>query len=146
MSQLLTSRQGQVSTASPAGRVLWPLLTAAGGMVAAGYVGVVDPNEPGHYPTCPFLFLTGYYCPGCGSMRAVHALAHGDLGSALDSNPLTVLFLPYLLWAWGSWLYRSVTGRQKGDLAPPWVVWALLVLVIAFWGLRNLPGFAWLAP
>jgi hypothetical protein len=146
LSRLLTVRLGRALAASPAGRVLWPLLTAAGGLTAAALVGVVDPNEPGHYPTCPFLYLTGYYCPGCGSLRAVHAIVHGDLGQALDRNPLTVLFLPYLLWAWGSWLYRSVTGRQKGDLAPPWVVWSLLVAVIAFWALRNLPGFAWLAP
>jgi hypothetical protein len=126
---------------------LWqPLLVAAAGLVGAAYVGVVDPNEPGHYPSCPFLFITGYYCPGCGSTRAIHAIVHGDLGQAFDHNPLTVLFLPYLVWAWGSWLHRSLTGRQQGDPAPPWVIWTLLVAVVLFWILRNLPGFAWLAP
>lgn len=123
-----------------------PLATAAVAAAGITLVGVVDPNEPGHYPTCPFLYLTGYYCPGCGSMRAFHALAHGNVGQAFDRNPLTVLFLPYLIWAWGSWVYRIRSGRSKGDLAPPSVIWAILVVVIAFWVLRNLPFFSWLAP
>ena len=130
----------------PGGRLAAPLATAAVAIAGVAYVGAVDPNQPGHYPTCPFLYLTGYYCPGCGSLRAVHALVHGNLGQALGKNPLTVVFVPYLLWAWVSWLHRSRTGRPKGDPAPPWVIWTLLGVVIAFWVLRNLPGFAWLAP
>jgi hypothetical protein len=125
---------------------LQPLMTAAAGLAAATYIGVVDPNEQGHYPGCPFLLLTGYYCPGCGSTRAVHAVVNGDLGEALDRNPLTVLLLPFLMWVWGSWLYRSITGRQNRDPAPPWAVWGLVVAVSAFWVLRNLSGFSWLAP
>ena len=35
-----------------------------------GVVAVLDPNEPGHYPTCPFLRLTGLGVPGCGSLAA----------------------------------------------------------------------------
>ena len=128
------------------GRLAAPLVTAAVGIVGVAYVGVVDPSEPGHYPTCPFLFITGRYCPGCGSMRAIHGLAHGDVMAALDQNPLTVLAVPYLVWAWVGWFLRSRTGKAKAWLAPPWVIWALLVVVIAFWVLRNLPGFSWLAP
>jgi hypothetical protein len=130
----------------PEDRPVAPVATAAVAVVAAAYIAAVDPNHPGHYPTCPFLSLTGYYCPGCGSLRAIHALTHGDVVQALHRNPLTVVFAPYLIWAWGSWLYRTVTGRPRGDLAPPWVLWALLVVVTAFWVLRNLPGFSWLAP
>lgn len=33
------------------------VLVAAAAVVA--FVAVVDPNEQGHYPTCPFLALTG---------------------------------------------------------------------------------------
>lgn len=139
-------RPGTALVASPAGRVLAPLATAVAGACAALYVAAVDPNKPGHYPTCPFLFVTGYYCPGCGSLRAVHAIMHGDLIQAVHRNPLTVVFLPYLVWVWVLWLYRGITGRPRGDLAPPWAIWTLLVVVIAFWVLRNLPGFSWLAP
>ncbi|HET9657375.1 MAG TPA: DUF2752 domain-containing protein [Kineosporiaceae bacterium] len=139
-------RPGIPFAGSPAGRVLAPLAVAAAAVCTAAYVGAVDPNQPGHYPTCPFLYLTGYYCPGCGSLRAIHAVVHGDLLQAVDRNPLTVAFLPYLVLTWISWLRRGITGAPRRDLAPPWVIWTLLGVVVAFWVLRNLPGFAWLAP
>ena len=47
---------------------------------------MVDPNQPGHYPTDPFLAITGLYCPGCGTLRALHALARGDLLTASTST------------------------------------------------------------
>ena len=47
-----------------------PVGAAGLALAATAYVGLVDPNESGHYPTCPFLALTGRFCPGCGSLRA----------------------------------------------------------------------------
>ena len=110
-------------------------------------VATVDPERPGHYPTCPFLALTGWWCPGCGSLRAVHALAHGDVATALDRNVLTVLAVPALVVAWFAWLRRALTGRPRSDrAAPPWLLWALLGLFVAFGVLRNTPAGSWLAP
>jgi hypothetical protein len=43
-----------------------PLMVAGATLAATTYVGAVDPNEGGHYPACPFLALTGLYCPACG--------------------------------------------------------------------------------
>jgi len=119
---------------------------AAGTAATVGFVGLVDPNRPGHYPTCPFLFVTGYYCPGCGSLRAIHALAHGDLVTAIDRNVLLVATLPFLLAAFVGFTRRRVTGRPRTWLAPPWVIYGLFALVVAYWVLRNVPAFAWLAP
>ncbi|WP_367892778.1 DUF2752 domain-containing protein [Flavivirga jejuensis] len=31
-----------------------------------------DPSEYNIFPKCPVYSLTGIYCPGCGSQRAVH--------------------------------------------------------------------------
>ncbi len=126
---------------------LQPLLVAATGLAAAAYVGVVDPNHPGHYPTCPFLALTGYYCPGCGSTRAVHAIVNGDLVQALHRNPLTVVFLPFLGLLWLRWLRDSRSGGPQRPLVlPRWAVWAVVGGISTFWVLRNLPGFSFLAP
>ncbi len=127
-------------------RVVRPWLVAAASVASVAYVAAVDPNSPGHYPTCPFLAITGFYCPGCGSLRAVHALAHGHLAHALGSNPLTVAAVPLLLAAWLGWLRRSRTGRGRSWAAPGWAVWALLGVVVAFWCLRNVPGLTWLGP
>jgi hypothetical protein len=73
-------------------------------------------------------------------------MAHGDLSEALARNPFTVLAVPYLLWMWGSWLHRTITGRTSRYMAPAWTLWLLLGVVIGFWVLRNLPWFAFLAP
>jgi hypothetical protein len=126
-------------------RVTRPLLGAAGALAAVALVGAVDPNEPGHYPTCPFLAVTGWFCPGCGSLRALHALAHGDLREALARNPLMVVTVPVLVLWWGAWLVRSVRARAR-RVVPAWTIWALLVVVVAYAVARNLPGAAFLAP
>lgn len=126
--------------------MMMPLGVAAAALVGAGYVGAVDPNAAGHYPTCPFLAVTGWYCPGCGALRAVHALAHGDLVSALARNPFTVIALGYVAVIWLLWLQRRVRARPAQWLAPPWVLYAVLVTILLFGVLRNLPGWTWLSP
>lgn len=114
---------------------------------AATVLYTVDPNEPGHYPTCPFLMLTGWWCPGCGALRGTHDLLHGDVAGAAARNPLLLLAAPYLVVALVAWLLRR-SGRRvpRSTSAPPWVIWAIFVVVIGFGVLRNLPGMAWLSP
>jgi hypothetical protein len=139
---------GSAATALTGSRraLLRPLGAAAVALVGVGYVGAVDPNLAGHYPTCPFLAITGWYCPGCGSLRAIHALAHGDLMTALARNPFAVVAGAYMLVAWVLWLDRTVTGRPRRWLAPPWVLYGVLTAILMFWVLRNLPGWTWLSP
>lgn len=124
-----------------------PALVAAAAAAGCAFVAVVDPNEPGRYPTCPFLLATGRWCPGCGTLRGVRALLQGDLTRAADLNLLLVLSLPvalsaWLLWALTAWGLRAPRARRL----PVPAVGALLAAMLAFGVLRNLPGFAWLAP
>lgn len=137
------------ATAARTGRrrsLLLPLGVAAAGLVGAGYVTAVDPNAAGHYPSCPFLAVTGWYCPGCGALRAVHALGHGDVMTALARNPFTVVAVGYLVVAWILWLRREATGRARRLLAPAWVLYGVLGAILMFWVLRNVPGWTWLSP
>jgi len=136
------------STALTHGRraVLQPLAVAAVTLVGTGYVAAVDPNAVGHYPTCPFLAITGWYCPGCGALRAVYALAHGDLMTALARNPFVVVALGYVVVAWALWLERTARGRPVRWLAPAWVLYSVLGAILMFGVLRNLPGWTWLSP
>ncbi len=134
------------AAAGPVRRLAAPLGVAVLALGATSVLAAVDPNVPGHYPTCPFLFLTGLYCPGCGSLRAIHALAHLDVVTAIERNPFTVLAVPLLAVAWVRWTRRRLTGRRPRTMLPAWAIWTLLAGVCAFWVLRNVPGFEWLAP
>ncbi|TYB67917.1 DUF2752 domain-containing protein [Nonomuraea sp. PA05] len=127
--------------------LLAPLGVAAATGAAFAIVGVIDPNEPGHYPTCPFLWITGLYCPGCGTLRTMHALAHLDPVAALGLNPLAVAMIPFLVFWWGRWVVRAWQGRpRRTTLAHPAWLWAFLAIVLVYWVVRNLPFGAFLAP
>lgn len=124
-----------------------PTAVAVAAASAAAVLYSVDPNEPGHYPTCPFLAVSGLYCPGCGALRATHDLLHGDVAGALARNPAVLLALPYLLLALVTW-FRRTAGHPapRSTSLPPAVIWGLLAAISAYWVLRNLPGFDWLSP
>jgi hypothetical protein len=110
----------------------------AGAVVFAGLfalTAIVSPEEPGHYPTCPFRALTGMACPGCGSLRALHDLAHGHVVSALHHNALLVTMLPVALAAW----LRVVTGKTPTRSRPRWLGAAVLVALVIWTVVRNLP-------
>jgi len=123
-----------------------PLATAGAALAATTYVGLIDPNQSGHYPTCPFLFITGYYCPGCGSLRAVHALTHGDIGAAVGLNVLTLVSIVVATVVWGRWMLRSWRGQPRTRVAPPWTIYLVLGAVVVFWIVRNLTIGEALAP
>jgi hypothetical protein len=123
-----------------------PLSTLAGAAAALAVVAVVDPNEPGHYPTCPFFALTGEFCPGCGSLRAMHALTHGDVAGAAGLNVLALASLPVLAVIWLRWTRRTWTGVPRPQPLPAVWLWTLAVGVVVFALVRNLPFGAALAP
>ena len=126
---------------------LWrPAAVAAAATGALAVIATVDPNEPGHYPTCPFLAVTGHWCPGCGSLRALHALTRGDVLGATGRNVLLVASVPLLTWLWVRWVWRTWTGAPRPALAPAIAIWSGAVLVVLFWIVRNLPFGAALAP
>ncbi len=123
-----------------------PLGTAVAAAAAAAYVGLVDPNDPGHYPTCPFLAVTGQFCPGCGSLRAVHALVTGHPLAAVGLNVLTVVGMVVLAVIWGRWALRSLRGQPRTSVAPAWALYLMLGVAVVFWVVRNLPVGQALAP
>jgi hypothetical protein len=140
------SAAGWALSDRPFARIGRPAAAAAAAAAAVGYIAVVSPDVPGHYPTCPFYALTGYYCPGCGSLRAIHALVHGHVAQAFGYNVLAMSMLPVLGYIWVTWLTRSVRGRPKTALAQPAWIWGFAVLVVMFWVFRNTPPGHFLAP
>ena len=105
-----------------------------------------DPSATGSlFPSCVFHDLTGWYCPGCGITRALHALVHFDLARALAMNAFLVLSLPLLAamtiqgFTQRPWL---PAGIKRVLFDGRWWIAALVVYGVV----RNLPGFEWLAP
>ncbi|GCE77379.1 DUF2752 domain-containing protein [Cellulomonas biazotea] len=124
-----------------------PLAVAAVSVAGLALVATVDPHTPGRYPTCPLLWLTGLYCPGCGSLRAMHDLAHLDVAAAWGMNPLLLVVLPFLVLAWFAWTRRALLDVPRRRLAHPAWIWAVLAVVLGYAVLRNVPALApWLAP
>lgn len=76
---------------------------------------------------CVFHEITGYYCPGCGSTRAVYALFEGDLLQCFRYQP----FILYAA-AFGGWFLISQTAERlsKGKIAI---------------GMRYRDGYLWIA-
>jgi hypothetical protein len=124
-----------------------PLGLMAAGLGALAYVGSVDPNEAGHYPTCPFLATTGWFCPGCGGLRMAHAIAHGRLGEAASRNLLAFTLIPVAAYLWGLWVVSAWRGTPvRTRLGARWPIFTLVAAIVVFWVVRNLPFGAWLAP
>jgi hypothetical protein len=117
-------------------------------MAASIALHLRDPHDPGSWGFCPWLALTGTYCPACGGLRAVNELTDRDVVAAASSNLLLVAATPVLVALWARWLVdrwrgvrRAPTGRGSA-----WLGVALLGAGVLFVVVRNLPFGAWLAP
>ncbi|HEX5221122.1 MAG TPA: DUF2752 domain-containing protein [Verrucomicrobiae bacterium] len=108
-----------------------------------------DPARSSFYPVCMFHKLTGLNCPGCGGLRALHQLTHGNFVTAFHYNPLLMVLLPFITFITLRWQIR---GREAfvGNtvLFRPAALWLLLAVTLLFTVLRNLPGpaFEWMSP
>ena len=118
-------------------------------LIFLGLLFFADPEHSLLYPPCFFQLLTGLYCPGCGSLRSIHQILHGNFRAALSYNPLIGLLIPFLLYLFIShffWKWRANTaGWIRGEALS---IWILLGIIVVFWIFRNLPiyPFSLLAP
>jgi Protein of unknown function (DUF2752) len=101
---------------------------------------VFDPATSALFPPCPLRYVTGLYCPGCGSLRAVHQLLHGDFHAAWAMNPLTVLLFPFLAYAlaWEAAFYCRGLRLPQFTLPGMWIR-ALCAAILLFGIARNIP-------
>ncbi len=114
------------------------------GLAGAAYLFVFEPGKTGFFPACPFRLLTGFTCPGCGSTRAVHQILHGHFATAFMLNPLLLLAIPFILFAF---LRYSVIvmrgGVPRPNTLPASVIYAMFVIIVSFWIFRNTPFYPW---
>lgn len=138
---------------SPARRVrlrrVKPHLVLAGGVLVVSLaLHLRDPHDQGSWGFCPWLVATGTSCPGCGGLRAVNDLTHGDVAAAASSNLLLVGTLPIVAALWARSLVQAWRGRRRP--LPNRVVGVAsglgVLAIVAFWIARNVPAGSWLAP
>jgi hypothetical protein len=145
----MTTAPPKISRDTPAGGSISRLAAILLGIIAlviAALVFFFNPATHSFYPICQFHRLTGLNCPGCGMTRALYALLHGDLLTALRDNALLVLAIPTAL-ARGLWLaVKRKPGQPAAHFLPGQYLWVLLFIALAFTILRNLPIFAFLSP
>jgi uncharacterized protein DUF2752 len=119
----------------------WSLLIAG-----AAYLFVFEPGKSGFFPPCPFRFLTGFQCPGCGSTRALHQILHGHFEAAFMLNPLLMVGIPFMLFAF---LRYSVIvmrgGVPRPNALPAPYIYALFVVIVSFWVFRNTPFYPFIS-
>lgn len=101
-----------------------------------------DPASAGGLQLCPLHALTGYYCPGCGTLRGIHQLLHGNLATALAYNPVMVLAVPLAVYLLCSEIVAVGWNKRLPKPDPsPRLLWGLLCFLIAFGILRNIPCY-----
>lgn len=118
-----------------------PAAVAAAAGAGFAVVAWANPTEPGNpLPVCPLKYALGINCPGCGSLRMMYSLMHGDLPAAVHYNAVALVVLPLLLLALATW----TLGRWRGEPVRSWLHWRwtpTVALVVFFgWFLaRNIP-------
>lgn len=99
-----------------------------------------NPTGNIYFPKCPFLELTGYKCPGCGSQRAIHYLLNIDILNAIKQNIILVISIPYIL---TGLVFDAIKKPNQNMLK--WrktlfgqkAIFIILSIITTFWILRN---------
>ena len=97
------------------------------------------PSEYGVIPPCPFRAGTGFYCPGCGSLRATHYLVTGRPGTSLRYNPLVASVLPLLVFSAIRRIGEVFAGKVLPFPCQSGVYWTVLIVFLVFFVSRNIP-------
>ncbi len=97
----------------------------------AAFLYFVNPAETKLLPRCPLVLLTGYKCPGCGTLRAAHALLHMRFAEAWSFSPAFIIGAPLL---------AVIFAFPRIQLAVPGLGWIVFFAAIAWGVVRNILG------
>ena len=118
------------------------VLAVTGILLLIGIYYYFSPARYAFFPKCPFLWATGFRCPGCGSQRAIHELLNGEFGAAIRENVLVVIFIPYLILGIVTELIRQPSPqilRMRQRLFGGKAIWIVFTIVVVFAVMRNFP-------
>ncbi len=129
-------------------RMRRPVSVIGGLGLATAALHLRDPHQSGSWGLCPSAAL-GFWCPGCGGLRAVNDLTDLRFADAASSNLLLVAVMPVAIFLLGRWALDSWTGKVRAPLGPranAVILTAIVITLATFTVLRNLPAGSWLAP
>ena len=87
-----------------------------------------NPANIESFPRCPFLVLTGYKCPGCGTLRGIHSLLNFRFLDAWHYNPLMVVSIPLII-------TMLMSSKARHSVV---FVRSVFVGIVLYWVLRNI--------
>ena len=101
---------------------------------------IFNPAQHSFFIPCPFHYMTGYHCPGCGSQRAIHHLLHGDFMAAFWINPLLFISIPIILYAFGLRAYNYIfqTQFRVNIFYRKGFIYGYFGVALLFWVVRNI--------
>ena len=100
-----------------------------------------NPSTSNFFPKCPFHTITGFYCPGCGSQRAIHDMMHLNIFEAINHNALM-----FFTFTFGIGLYLYSKKKFSGLIYHPKSPFIIFGEIFLFGVLRNIDVFHFLAP
>ena len=93
---------------------------------------------------CLFHEMSNLYCPGCGITRMIISICKLDFYQAFRYNPLLFILMPFFV-IYGIIYYINWLNDKKTIINKK--VWnILLIIIILYMILRNIPYFSFLAP
>jgi len=116
-------------------------------VLVLGIIGIVAYTKLGTGFPCVFHEVTGKYCAGCGMTRAVISLSNLEFYQALRYNLFVFIALPFLaIYFLVESYYWLLNRKNRLDGFFHVVAVVIVVGLIAYGILRNIPKFSWLAP
>ncbi len=101
---------------------------------------ILKSNELMSIP-CPFHYVTGLKCPGCGMTRMCLHLAKGEFRAAFASNAVMFFLAPLFVLAAATKLILVPEFLTPECKAYRIAETAILVILLVFWVVRNIYGF-----
>ena len=102
----------------------------------------VDPTSSKLFLKCLFFSISNFYCPGCGTQRAIHSFLKGDMIQGIRHNYMFILvFLVISYQATIFILDKLYSKKHLNLLHKSKTTNTIFILVILFWILRNIPYY-----
>ena len=81
-----------------------------------------------HLIPCPFKYLTGIDCPGCGLQRSVIALIQGDFHRSITLYPATIPLLFFFLYSFADRYFKLDTPKRRVRTTLSVIICALILV------------------